>query len=79
MLTGNSYYSKQTLKDNLDDDLEFYEFIEDIMEDKSIPTEERKIFWDEFGEKYYHDIMKNKFYLHNSRSSRFYEYTMFKF
>lgn len=57
MLKGNSYYSKESnIKDNLDDNLDFYDFIEDIMEDKLLPVEERELFWKEFGKKYSCDV-----------------------
>jgi len=56
MLKGTSYFSKKSSRDNLDINQESYDFIEDIMDDKGIPTEERENFWREFAIKYINDI-----------------------
>lgn len=56
MLSENSYYNKELLRDNLEDNLDYYDFIEDIMDEKIIHPEERQLFWEVFGEKYYNDV-----------------------
>ena len=52
MLVGKSRLNRERKVDNLDINKDRYEFIEDIMEDDTIPVEEREFFWIEFGEKY---------------------------
>lgn len=56
MLTGTSYFSRKTQKDNLDVNQSSYEFIEDIMEEKHLPVEERELFWREFAIPYMNDV-----------------------
>lgn len=52
MIVGKSKLNKERKIDNLDINKDRYEFIEDIMEDETIPIEERNIFWEEFGKIY---------------------------
>jgi hypothetical protein len=52
MLIGKSKLNRERKVDDLDINKDSYEFIEDIMEDNTIPIEEREIFWHEFGERY---------------------------
>jgi len=52
MLIGRSKLNRERKVDNLDINKDSYEFIDDIMDDDTIPIEEREIFWIEFGEKY---------------------------
>ena len=66
MLVGKSRLNKERKVDNLDINKEKYEFIEDIMEDDTIPIEERNIFWNEFGKKY----MKSRQFRYETHGKR---------
>ena len=52
MLIGKSKFHRETKKDNLDIKKESYEFIEDIMEDRTFSRDAKDIFWNEFASRY---------------------------